>query len=236
MNGRTAIARPRWEEEGPLLPPGWRPDREAPAEDHDGPARIVVDPAGHLRLGNDIDVALRPFRPVDVALLVSGFNRLSEQSRYRRFLAPIPRLTDSLLAFLTAVDGVDHSAWAAVVDEPDGPVGAGIVRWVRTSDPAVADMAVTVIDDYQGRGLGGLLLDVAVLDAIAHGITRFEGLVLGENIVSRRMLVRAGARLRPDGGGVLAFTLPLAPRAERMAGSALPGVVAVQSRRAGLAA
>jgi hypothetical protein len=103
-------------------------------------------------------------------------------------------------------------------------------------DLAVADMAVTVIDDYQGRGLGGLLQDVAVLDAYACGIERFEGLVLAENIASRRMLARGGARLRPDGGGVLAFTLELAPRVERLRHSPLSIVLATQNRKAELTA
>jgi GNAT superfamily N-acetyltransferase len=222
---------------GPLLPHGWRPDREEPAADGDGHRWVVIDPAGHVRLGDGTDVALRPILPGDASLLVAGFARLSPQSRYRRFLSPIPRLTDSMLAFLTAVDGIDHRAFGALVDEATGPVGAGVVRWVRTNaDPVVADLAVTVIDDYQGRGLGGLLLDVAVFDALAHGVDRFEGLVLGENISSRRMLARGGATLRPDGGGVLAYTLPLRPRVHHLQGSPLPTLIACLSRRAGLVA
>jgi len=220
---------------GPLLPHGWRPDRESPGVDHDGHGWVVIGPAGHLRLGDGTDVALRPILPGDASLLAAGFERLSARSRYRRFLSPVPRLTDSMLAFLTAVDGCNHRAFGALVDEATGPVGAGVARWVRTTaDPAVADLAVTVIDDYQGRGLGGLLLDVAVLDGLAHGIDRFEGLVLGENVSSRRMLARGGATLRPDGGGVLAYTLPLRPRVHLLMSSPLPALVAAQSRRAGL--
>jgi RimJ/RimL family protein N-acetyltransferase len=226
---------PPWAE-GPLLPPDWRPDRE-PRDDTDDHRSVVVDPAGHLRVADGTDIALRPLRPGDGALLAAGFERLSTRSRYRRFLSPVPRLTDSMLTYLTSVDGFDHRAWGAVIDEPAGPVGAGIVRWVRSrEDPAVADMAVTVIDDYQGRGLGGLLQDVAVLDAFAFGVERFEGLVLGENISSRRMLARAGARLAPEGGGVLAFTLNLRPRVERLrASSPLPLLVAQQNRRIAVA-
>jgi len=242
---------------GPLLPPGWRPDRETPPEDDrmhlkthpvsriscvfsdasDEQRWRVLDSDGHLGLGDGTEIALRPFRPGDGSLLVEGFARMSPRSRYRRFLSPMPQLTDSMLAFLTSVDGDNHRAWGALVDEPAGPVGAGVVRWVRTKDdPAVADMAVTVIDDYQGRGLGGLLLDVAVLDALSHGIERFEGLVLGENISSRRMLARGGATFRPEGGGVLAFRLLLRPRADLLRATPLPGVVASQSRRTGLIA
>ena len=222
---RTRVRRrPAESWQGPLLPPGWRPDREqAAVEEH---RWVVADPAGRLRLGDGTGVELRPFRPGDGGLLVAGFARMSPQSRYRRFLAPVPRLTDSMLTFLTSVDGTDHRAWGAMIDEPAGEVGAGVVRWVRTkADPAVAELAVTVIDDYQGRGLGGLLLDVAVLDAFAFGVERFEGLVLGENASSRRMLARGGAMLRPDGGGVLAYNLPLRPRVAQLRSGPLPALL-----------
>lgn len=223
--------------EGPLLPPGWRPDREDPRDDTDDHRWVVVHPDGRLRLADGTDMTLRPIGPGDGNLLSAGFERLSARSRYRRFFAPVPRLTPSMLSFLTSVDGHNHRAWGAAVTEPGGPVGAGVVRWVRsTKDPAVADVAVTVIDDYQGHGLGGLLLDVAVLDALGCGVERFEGVVLGENIASRRMLARGGATLRPDGGGVMAFRLDLRPRAERLRKTPLPAIVATQNRRAELTA
>jgi GNAT superfamily N-acetyltransferase len=227
-----------WVEEGPLLPPDWRPDREDRREDSADHHWVVVDPAGRIRLADGTGIALRPLRPGDGNLLAAGFDRLSARSRYNRFLTPVPHLTDSMLAFLTSVDGFNHRAWGAMVTERDGSLAAaGVGRWVRTGqDRAVADLAVTVLDDYQGRGLGGLLLDVAVLDAFACGVERFEGVVLGENISSRRMLARGGARLRPDGGGVLAYTLELRPRAERLRRSPLPVVVATQNRQAELRA
>jgi hypothetical protein len=223
--------------EGPLLPPGWRPDREESRRDADDHRWVVVDPAGGVRLADGTTVALRPLGPGDANMLAAGFDRLSDRSRYRRFLSPVPRLTSSMLTFLTSVDGINHRAWGALIDEPAGPVSAGVVRWVRSSkDPAVADMAVTVIDDYQGRSLGALLQDIAVIDAFACGIERFEGVVLGENMASRRMLARGGARLRPDGGGVLAFTLELRPRMDRLRGSPISIVVATQNRRTELTA
>ena len=223
--------------EGPLLPPGWRPDREEPRDTSDDHHWVVVDPAGRIRLTDGTTVALRPLAPGDGDLLAAGFDRLSERSRYRRFLSPVPHLTPSMLHFLTSVDGFNHRAWGTIITESAGPVGAGVVRWVRSSkEPAVADMAVTVIDDYQGRGLGALLLDVAVLDAFSFGVERFEGVVLAENIASRRMLARGGARLRPDGGGVLAFTLELRPRVERLRTSPLSVIIGTQNGRTALTA
>lgn len=223
--------------EGPLLPPGWRPDREEPQDTSADHHWVVTDPSGGVRLGDGTAVTLRPFGPGDGKLLTAGFERLSERSRYRRFLSPVPRLTSSMLGFLTSVDGTDHRAWGALVDEPDGPVGAGVVRWVRSrQDPTAAELAVTVIDDYQGRGLGALLQDVAIIDAFTFGIERFEGVVLSENIASRRMLARGGANLRSDGAGVLAFTLELRPRMDRLRGSPIAVIVATQNRRTELSA
>jgi GNAT superfamily N-acetyltransferase len=156
---------------------------------------------------------LRPFGPEDGDLLVAGFERLSPESRYRRFLAPVPRLSPSLRAVLTGVDGVDHCAWAAMAEEDGEMVGVGIGRFVRLADPAAADAAVTVVDAYQGRGIGARLLDVLVLEALDRGITRFEGVLLAENTPSQRMLARAGAHLERDGGALLRFTLDLPARA-----------------------
>jgi len=233
MSPRRRVRPPTgaWED-GRLLPPGWRPDREDSPEERDEARWVVVHPAGHVRLGDGTAVAIRPVRPSDGDLLAAGFDRLSARSRYRRFLSPVPRLSDSMLAFLTSVDASDHHAWGAMIDEPAGEVGAGVVRWIRTkADPAVADLAVTVIDDYQGRGLGGLLLDAAVLDADAAGVDRFEGIVLGDNVSSRRMLARGGATFRAEGGGVLAFTLPLRPRVDLLRASPLPALLGLRSHR-----
>ena len=98
---------------------------------------------------------------------------------------------------------------------------AGVGRWVRTGQDAVADLAVTVLDDYQGRGWR-LLLDVAVLDAFACGVERFEGVVLGENIASRGCWQGAAPGSDPtvaeswpsrsscaEGGAAAQFALPV---------------------------
>ena len=118
--------------EGPLLPPGWRPDREERRDDTDDHRWVVADPEGRVRLADGTVVALRPIRPGDGNLLTAGFERLSAKSRYRRFLSPVPVLTPSMLKFLTSVDGHNHRAWGALVTAPSGVVGAGVVRGVRS--------------------------------------------------------------------------------------------------------
>src|SRR5690606_5870105 len=103
-------------------------------------------------------------------------------SRYRRFFTAMDRLSDRQLAFFTEVDYHDHFAWVALaVDEPGQP-GIAVARYIRLADdPEAADIALAVLDEYQGRGLGGLLLEALVEVALANGIRRFVGHVLADN-------------------------------------------------------
>jgi RimJ/RimL family protein N-acetyltransferase len=173
-------------------------------------------------------VLLRPAVPSDRQTLVEAFERLSPESRYRRFFAPMKVLSPSLLDYLMSMDYVDHFAWAALSAEPglDGkPVGAGVSRYIRLEDPVAAEMAVTVVDDWQGKGLGRVLTDALVLEALENGITRFEGDVLVENGSMQELLRRTGAHFRPEGPGVLRFSIDLPAREEALRGSAFGGIL-----------
>jgi RimJ/RimL family protein N-acetyltransferase len=179
-------------------------------------------------------VIIRPGLPADRDVLMQAFERLSPESRYRRFFAPVKGMSGRLLDYLTSMDHVDHFAWAALSAEPgpDGqPVGAGVSRYIRRpDDPAAAEMAVTVVDDWQGRGLGRILLDALVLEALENGITRFEGDVLVENRPMQEMLRHAGARFRPEGNGVLRFSIDLPAREEALREAPFAGLLRALAR------
>lgn len=136
-------------------------------------------PAVVARLLDGTEVTIRSVRPEDKQLLVDGFNKLSAESRYRRFLGAKDVLSARELAYLTEVDGVSHVAIGAV--HPDG-AGLGIARFIRSKDdPTVAEAAITVLDAWQGKGLGKLLLERLTDEARARGVTRFRCEVLAGN-------------------------------------------------------
>jgi len=160
-------------------------------------------------------VLIRPIEPEDKGLLLSGFEELSEQSRYRRFLAPVPKLTEAQLTYLTEVDHDAHEALVAV-DAGQPLRGLGVARYVRLQDhPEIAEAAVTVIDAYQGRGLGTLLLALLARRAVDRGVERFRAYVLEENRPMRDLLeslgadVEHGLDVRHDSPGLLRMDTPL---------------------------
>jgi GNAT superfamily N-acetyltransferase len=129
-----------------------------------------------LREGSTVTV--RQIRPDDKALLSAGFERLSAESRYRRFLTPMPELTKTFLAYLTEVDHHDHEALLALDAHGNG---VGVARFVRRDASDVAEAAVTIIDDWQGRGLGTALLNLLADRAREEDVRRFTALMLAAN-------------------------------------------------------
>lgn len=174
-------------------------------------------------------VLIRMVDPDDRADFVKGFQRLSTRSRYLRFHAAIEELDDRQLDYLTRVDQVDHVAWVAIdLDHPEQP-GIGVARFVRlTDEPEVAEAAVTVLDAYQGRGLGTILLGVLADAARERGITTFRAYVLGENRPMLAVLDRLGPTRSERHRGVYQIDVDLTDSeqepAKSMAGRVLHAV------------
>lgn len=113
-------------------------------------------------------------------MYLAGFDRVGPESRYKRFLASVDHLSSAQVDYMVEVDHRDHEALIAL----DGATGdgVGIARFVRDPQmPEVAEAAVVVIDDWQGRGLGTALCRVLAERARELGISRFDATLLAEN-------------------------------------------------------
>jgi RimJ/RimL family protein N-acetyltransferase len=162
-------------------------------------------------------VTIRPITPSDRDELRRQFMRLSPESRYRRFFHAVTEPTDEMLAYLTEVDGEDHFAVVAVIDSLDlrTDQGVGVGRFLRLPDePDTAEAAVTVVDDFQRRGLGKILLATLADAAKERGIRKFRGEVLTSNDPMRRLLEEAGATATEEAAGTTTFDVPLDAPAE----------------------
>lgn len=149
--------------------------------------------AEEIYLREGTQVLLRPIRPDDGPMLLRAFERLSPLSRYRRFLGPKTKLTEAELSYLTHVDGIRHFALGAVRLEVTRETdGLGIARFV-TIAPGVAEPAVAVIDEMQGKGLGRALMERLHDAAIERGIERFQAEVLKANAPMMSVFEHIGA-------------------------------------------
>jgi len=171
------------------------------------------------RLPGGGTVDLRPLRRGETEPLRAIFDAMSPDSRAQRFLTGMPRLPAPMLAALANVDGDHHVAWLAGA----GGRAVGVARYVVVA-PAVVEIALEVADDYQGLGVGTLLVDALTTHAVARGIRRVRATLLPENEPSRRLVSRIGVRLELtdgllEGEGPLRLLDP--PRVDRHAVVAL---------------
>jgi RimJ/RimL family protein N-acetyltransferase len=174
-------------------------------------ARPARSPARrkHAVLRDGSKVLIRPVRSGDAPLLADGFARLSHRSRRMRFLGAKTSLSAAELRYFTDVDHHDHEAIGAL-SAADGR-GVGIARYVRDSnDPRSAEIAVTIADDWQGRGLGTELLARLSARARKAGIDRFTALVSTDNAAMAGLLRKLGACLAGRGPGTVEYEVALA--------------------------
>jgi len=158
-------------------------------------------------------VLIRQVRSSDAPLLADGFARLSATSRRMRFMGVKKELSAAELRYFTDVDHHDHEALVAF--DRAGGHGAGIARYIRDADdPQAAEIAVTIIDDWQGRGLGTELLARLSDRACREGIRRFTALADADNVAVAALLRNAGARLVHRGRGTVEYEITLAREPE----------------------
>jgi len=153
-------------------------------------------------------IRVRPLEPSDRAGLAALFNRLSPESRHRRFLGPKPRLSERELTYLTSVDHRWHEALAAV-DQRDGSIVA-VARYARVPErPGAADSALAVADDHQGQGIGTALIRCLISRARVNGFSVLTASTLWDNRPARKLLRRVNFQARASQGSVIELELKL---------------------------
>lgn len=170
----------------------------------------LATPPSEFRLRDGRRVLIRPLVPEDRERLQTGVHRLSAASRYQRFHAAVSELSSEQLRCLTEIDQVNHIAWVALDPALAGEPAVGVARCIRLpEDPAVAEVAVTVLDAYQGCGLGTWLLGLLGQSAAAQGILTFRAYVLEDNDAMLRIFRDLGATVGPPDAGVYQLDIPV---------------------------
>lgn len=185
-----------------------------------------------VTLGDDTELLVRQVQQDDKGLLAEAFERLSPESRYRRFFRPLDRLSRRDLAYLTEIDHHDHEALVAI-DRETGQL-VGVARYVRDAQPHLAEVSVVVGDPWQRRGVATALLERLVERARQAGITHFVALVLAENRQALELFehrVPRHTRPKRSASGNLELLIEL-PEPGRLPDSTLARILRVVARGA----
>jgi GNAT superfamily N-acetyltransferase len=144
-------------------------------------------------------VEIRALRPDDKDDMLAAVGRTGTQSLQRRFFVVKRGFSEKEIAFFINVDFVNHGALVALAEEDGRKVVIGGGRCIMT-EPGKAEIAFVVIDDYQGQGLGTLLMRHLALIARKAGLKELIAEVLPENAAMRKVFRKFGfqARRGPD--------------------------------------
>ena len=185
-----------------------------------------------VKLRDGTRIRIRPVVTGDKDAIVHGFERLSMESRVRRFFNPPAALSESMLRYLTTIDYTNHVALGAWDIDAPGQPGVAIARYIRlTDEPTCAEAAVTVIDDYQHRGIATVLLKALALIAVQNGIDRFCGYVQWENEEVLSLARSLGAIVQHSSTGVARLDVPLNIAEQQMAETPLKAALRMLARR-----
>jgi RimJ/RimL family protein N-acetyltransferase len=181
----------------------------------------VTDPSGEVSFTRDsVPYLVRPIRAEDRRALLEAFGHLSEESRYARFLRPVKRLADEDVRYFTDVDHRNHEALVAVA--PSGEL-IGVARYIRVDQTEIAEVAVTIVDEWQQRGVGSEILRCLATRAREVGVKSFVGICLSDNWRMLDVLTALGSHVstRSTGDGVKEFQVVLPTHATEALTAAL---------------
>jgi RimJ/RimL family protein N-acetyltransferase len=142
-----------------------------------------------LRNGGRIEI--RALRPQDRDELIAAVNRTSTESLYRRFFAVRRHFSETEKSFYLNIDFVSHVALVALADENGKPIIVGGGRYV-VSEPGHGEVALTVVDKFQGQGVGAALLRHLAAIATQAGLRELVAYVLPDNRSMLKVFEKSG--------------------------------------------
>ena len=139
----------------------------------------------YYQLNNGVNITIRPIRPEDAILEKDFHNRLSERTKYFRFMQALQELTPEMIVRFTQIDYDREMAFVAVTDDANMPSELGVGRCLMNPDGNSVEFALVVADDCHCLGIGSKIMTTLMQTAKAKGISFFEGEVL---VINKPML------------------------------------------------
>ena len=185
--------------------PGWRKGHAAPIVPLTFPAlrfsaernRDIMANESQVTIAGEV-VTIRPIRMTDTEMESSFIRRLSPQTRRYRFLGGVKELSATELSRLCDVDGRHSMAFVATTRDAGRETEIGVSRYAPNSSADVREIAVTVADDWQGRGLGTMLMKQLIKSARDNGVKHLYSVDFADDAAMRALADDLGMSARGD--------------------------------------
>ena len=144
------------------------------------------------------EVLIRPIRAEDAAMEQEFVQRLSPDSRYRRFMSSLKELPPGKLKYLTEIDYQKHLALVAIIERDGEQIEIGVARYVADPSGTNCEFAIAIDDEWQGSGVAGILMLTLIDAARQRGMTGMEGFILASNDKMLKFARQLGFKLHRD--------------------------------------
>jgi GNAT superfamily N-acetyltransferase len=183
------------------------------------------------KLSDGRPVCLRTIRPSDEQRIRDGIADMSDRSRYLRFFSAFREPPETIVKRLSAVDGHDHIGWGAILlDGKDYPPIAAVHAIRSDSDAETGELAIAVLDEYQGCGLARMLIAAVLDDCEAEGIRSLEMQIMNENRAAIMLVTALGANRAPALDSVGHYVLDVRATLDRLkSDTGVPGIADIFS-------
>jgi acetyltransferase len=154
----------------------------------------AIDPpwVDEFTLADGPVVRFRHVRPSDESLISDAISTASRETLLHRFFSPIRKVSPELLRKMLEIDRQKETCIVGLIQiESVSRLICG-ARYIKLPRPGAAEIALTVHDDFQRRGLGTFLLNLLIRLARAEGMRWFEADVMSSNTGMLRLLEKAG--------------------------------------------
>lgn len=145
--------------------------------------------------------------------IAKALESLSSQSRWQRFASPMNHLSEAQLDYLANLDGKDRVAWCASICTENNERGIGLARYMKlTDEDNVAEFAITVVDEFQGQGIGYELLKKLIETARGNYLEILRGYILSSNKHMLSLCERFDASLHQEDFSLIRADIVIAKR------------------------
>ena len=168
----------------------------------------MVPPNHQVTVAGEL-VTIRPIRASDAAMEGNFVRKLSARTKHYRFFGGVKELSPAQVKLFCEVDGCHSMAFVATVQKEGSETEIGVGRYVPGSKADVRELAVTIADEWQHKGLGKLLVQQLVASARDNGIRHLYSLELDDNSAMRELAdeLGMGAARDPDDAHQVIYSL-----------------------------